>query len=235
MYKLHITHIVCERYHALRTVPLFNTTYKEGLSYGHDITFVGGFENKIDNIPILKLADYDNYQSAIEKTLNAIIYHSEQNLEFDFYMICDDDTFINFQQLNELIKTLDQDKLALYGHTTTIKGDGVTQRYGDGEIHITGGPGVIMNRKTFNVLAEAIKKYHVKHYINGDVSVALNVFKYNETVPKCDQIEFCHLEEFHIHGIPLTSIKDVATFHFRGMDADDPDYIYKLYNELFES
>lgn len=223
---------VCEKYHNLRTVPLFKTVYKEALLHGHLITFVGGFENHIDDIPIKRLADYDTYESAIEKNLNGIIYHSEQNIDFDFYMICDDDTFVNFTKLDSLVERIDKDKLALYGFVSTINGDGIQHRYGDGKMHITGGPGILMNRKTFDILAEAIKEHNIKHYINSDVTVALNVFKYNETVPENEQIEFCHIDDFHHHDFPLRSISDVATYHFRGKDSNDPDYIYKLYNEL---
>jgi hypothetical protein len=223
---------VCECYHNLRTVPLFKTVYKEAISRGHLVTFVGGFENHFDDIPIKKLADYDNYESAIEKNLNGIIYHSEQNIDFDFYMICDDDTFVNFDKLESLLERIDKDKLALYGHVSTINGDGVQHRYGDGRLHITGGPGILMNRKTFDVLAKAVKEHYIKHYINSDVSVALNIFKYNETAPENEQIEFCHIEDFHHHAFPLHSMADVATYHFRGKDGDDPDYIYKLNDML---
>ena len=211
---------VCQKYHASRTIPLFNTVCKEAKDRSYEITLVGGFDNTTDDIPILKLVDDDTYISAIDKNLKAIQYHYKLNTSFDFYMICDDDTFINFDNLDKLINKISDTKLALYGSVGPI--------CNDGRSHVTGGPGILMNRRTFNVLAETINKFYLKHQLYSDVTIALNAHKYNESCERGqDTIDFYNIEEFlHPHK-HLIDIKDVSTYHISGRNS-----YYDLYNKL---
>lgn len=203
---------VCEKYHISRTIPLYNTVCSEAKRNQYEISLVGGFNNTKDDIPVLKLVDNDTYESAIDKNLKAILHHYNINTPFDFYMICDDDTFINFTNLNKLIEKLSQTKLALYGSVGPI--------CSDGRPHVTGGPGILMNRKTFNVLAETISKFYIKHQLYSDVTIALNAHKYNESCKNGqDKVDFFNIEDFlHPHK-PLINIKDIITYHISGRNS----------------
>lgn len=212
MKKAHLMFAVCEKYHNSRTIPLYNTVCEEAKKYNHDISLIGGFTNTIDNIPVLKLVNDDTYESAIDKNLKAILHHYERNTQFDFYMICDDDTFINFTKLNDLLESIDNNTLALYGCVGPI--------CSDGRPHVTGGPGILMNRRTFNVIAETVSKYYIRHHIFSDVSVALNVHKYNDSCDSTqEKIKFINIEQFlNPHKI-LTSMKKVITYHISGRNS----------------
>lgn len=219
MTSLHLMFAVCEKYHTTRTIPLYNTVCKEAKKHMYEVSLIGGFDNTFDDIPILKLVEDDTYESAIDKNLKSILYHYEKDTQFDFYMICDDDTFINFKNLNNLINNIQQDKLALYGCVGPINGDG--------RLHITGGPGILMNRKTFIALAETIKKFYIRHQIHSDVSIALNAHKFNEERGSGeDKIDFLNIEDFlHPHK-PHVNMKDIITYHISGRNS-----YYDLQNE----
>jgi hypothetical protein len=217
MNKICLIFSVCEAYHQSRTKPLYETVCLEAINLGHTISLISGFD-PIDSIPIQRLTEQDDYESAIDKNLKAMLFHYNNQTEFDYFMICDDDTFINFNNLSKVIDNLDKDKLALYGCVGEINGDG--------RLHVTGGPGILMNRNTFIKIAETIKTHYIRHVINSDVSVALNVHRYNEEC-KGDKIEFINIPSFLHPHLQLKSIKEVATYHISNRNC-----YYDLYNEL---
>lgn len=217
--KVHLMFSVCEKFHTSRTIPLYETVCKEAEKYHHSFSLIGGFSNVSDDISILRLTDDDTYVSAIDKNLKGILHHYKANTPFDFYMICDDDTFINFNNLNKFIETVSLTKLALYGCKGPI--------CGDGRPHITGGPGILMNRKTFCTIAKTIEVSCQRHHLYSDVTIALNVHKHNEVCKEKDEkIDFVNVEKFlHPHK-SLVCINDVITYHISGRNS-----YYKLYDE----
>lgn len=200
--KTLFNYIVCEKYHNNRTVPLYNTAGKIIRNRG-DIFCLSG-SKQIDDIKILCVSDSDDYLSAIHKTLNSMIYHYDNKTQFDFFFMCDDDTYINFKNYDaflEIIKNRNSNEI--YGCTGSINGDG--------RIHATGGPGWVMNRKTFDLIVPHIKKCYITHEVHSDVSVALNVHDYNDK--NQNKIQFIEVPEFlHPHK-PMTDLNKIITFH----------------------
>ena len=166
---------VCQAYHSTRTRALYNTICSIINERNEDYFLISDFEST-DEIPLLQLTDADDYLSAIDKTLQCFLYHEEKNTDFDFFFYGDDDTFINFKNLDSFISVLSQDELAVYGNLQRMfRFDEILE-----DIHLTGGPGILMNKKTFKVIAKTIRKYYIKDRIFSYVSLALSIKKYNE-------------------------------------------------------
>jgi hypothetical protein len=202
--KTHYNFIVCKKYHEKRTIPLYNTIGKYITSNNDSFSLIG--HKSIDDIPILELCDSDGYLSAINKSLNGMIYHLNHKTEFDYFFMGDDDTYINFDNLQKFINVIkDRKNIEIFGCTGPI--------CNDGRLHITGGSGWLCNRKTFNVLADHIQKRYITHYKFSDVSIALNVHDYNSI--NSEKIEFIEVPEFLNPWKPLIDISKIITFHMK--------------------
>lgn len=97
---------VCEKFHNTRTRALYNTICKKITEKGERFYLISGFRQK-DDMPLLKLTHNDDYMSAIDKTLQCFLYHFLHNTEFEYFFYGDDDTFINFRNLDNFIYSLD--------------------------------------------------------------------------------------------------------------------------------
>lgn len=202
---------ICKAYHAKRTIQLHEYMYSKTSGNVDDFCFFSDFEAALkykDVMPIVGVTDKDDYLSAIDKTLKGMIYHYKQKTKFDYYFIGDDDTFINFNNYYCLLEKLDKKFNEMYigGCTGPINGDG--------RIHVTGGPGIIMNKKTFDAITPFIEKEYVIHTTYSDVSLALNVHLYN-AVYHGDKIQFVELPEFLNPNLPLTDVRKIVTYHVR--------------------
>jgi hypothetical protein len=213
--------MVCENYHQKRTLPLYNTACHIIKQREDSFSLIGSQISQNTTLPILKLAETDDYYSAIDKTLLGMIHHYDNQTNFDYFFICDDDTYINFINYDLFLKKIEsrQKQLEIYGCTGPINGDG--------RIHVTGGPGILLNRATFQTIVPYIKKYYIRHVINSDVSLALNIHHYNMT--NNPPIEFVEVPEFLNPNKMLHDLKKIITYHIR----DQYDY-YQLYHEYFQ-
>lgn len=219
--KTHFNFLVCEKHHQKRTIPLYNTACQIIKDRNDSFSFIGSQLSSDQTLPILKLAKTDDYYSAIDKTLLGMIYHYEQQTEFDYFWVCDDDTYINFINYDLFLSKIHtrQNNLEIYGCTGPINGDGRT--------HVTGGPGILLNRKTFQTIVPHIKTHYITHIINSDVSLALNVHHYNTT--HSERIAFIEVPEFLNPNLPLTNFNKLITYHIRDQ------YTYQqLYSEYIK-
>jgi len=226
---------VCQAYHCTRTRALYNTICSMIKERNEDYYLISGFEST-DEIPLLQLSDVDDYHSAIDKTLQCFLYHEEKKTDFDFFFYGDDDTFINFKNLDSFLSTLSQDKLVVYGNLQRMyRFDEIFE-----DIHLTGGPGILMNKKTFNVIAKTIREYYIKDKQFSDVSLALNIKKYNEN--GLDKIKLFHSKNFvqdhrwKHEALPLLpeEYHEVTTYHLRCWLKDKNSYeeVFDVYNRL---
>jgi len=160
-----------------------------------------------NEMPIIGVTERDDYLSAIDKTLNAMIYHYNKKTDFDYYFIGDDDTFVNLKNYDVIISELSEmsDILFIGGSTGVINNDG--------RIHVTGGPGIIMNKKTFDTITPFIQQHYITHNQYSDVSLALNIHAYNDVNVK--PIRFIELPEFLNPHLRLVDINKIATYHVR--------------------
>ncbi len=198
MKKTHYNFKVCQKYHEARTIPLYETMKVVTAKTGEQFTLVGGFD-QIDGVPILRLSDTDNYLSAITKTINCFLYHLAQNTQFNIFFLGDDDAYINFEEYLRFADTIDLNDLAVYGN---VIGKGLINKkhfmvcasiFGEGFVEIAGGSGIMMNRRTFLAIARHMKEYGIRHCEHGDITIAMNIFDYNNK--HGEKIEFRHVPQ----------------------------------------
>lgn len=227
---------VCEKYHNTRTKALYNTICKEIQNRNEKFYLISGF-NQFDDIPVLKLSETDDYHSAIEKTLQCFLYHKNNNTDFDFIFFGDDDTFINLNNLENFTRTIDKNKLAIYGsvHYMWFRQDDNKNK-----LFCTGGPGFIMNKKTFDVVTNSIEKYKIRDMYHSDVSLAFNIHKYNsENNEKIEFINVPGFEQdhrfiFENEKIQKSKYNKIITYHLREwlINVDDYNDVIKIYNKI---
>jgi Galactosyltransferase. len=226
---------VCEAYHNTRTRALYNTICSQIAKRNEECYLISGF-NEIDEIPLLQLTENDDYHSAIDKTLQCFLYHEEKMTEFDFLFYGDDDTFINFRNMDSFVKTLSRDELAIYGNLQRMFRFNEPKE----DIHHTGGAGILMNKKTFNVVAEAIRKYYIRDRVFSDVSLALNIKKCNQNARKkiklLSGMNFIQDHRWPHEAPPLIPehFHKITTYHLRSWLKDKSTYeeVLEVYNRL---
>ena len=129
--------MVCEALHEERTKPLYNTVIRRIKECGDNFYLLGGFD-AIDEIPVIKVCDFDDYNSCVEKIES--IFNQDWN-DGDWHIICDDDTFIHTENLNSFINKLSKDNLRIY-----------CSQLCHPRKAIFGGGGILMNDKTFKLI-----------------------------------------------------------------------------------
>jgi len=135
--------MVCESLHEERTKPLYNTVIKRIKDCGDNFYCLGGFE-AIDEIPVIKVCDFDDYYSCVEKIES--VFQRDWD-DADWHMICDDDTFVHTGNLNSFISRLPEDNLRIY-----------CSYLHDGKVGIFGGSGILMNNKTFKLIQDHVRE-----------------------------------------------------------------------------
>tara|TARA_R110001606_G_scaffold398874_1_gene579330 strand:- start:705 stop:1415 length:711 start_codon:yes stop_codon:yes gene_type:complete len=133
--------MVCEPLHEERTKPLYNTVIRRIKDCGDNYYLLGGFE-AIDELPIIKVSDLDDYHSCVEK-IESIF--KEDWCDADWHIICDDDTFIHTENLNSFISRLPEDNLRVY-----------CSQLSEDSVGIFGGAGILMNNKTFKLIQKFV-------------------------------------------------------------------------------
>ena len=133
--------MVCEALHGKRTKPLYNTVIRRIKDCGDNFYLLGGFK-PIDELPIIKVCDLDDYHSCVEKIESVF---KEDWCDADWHIICDDDTFVHTDNLKSFISGLSEDTLRVY----------CSQLYKD-SVGIFGGAGILMNNKTFKLIQKFI-------------------------------------------------------------------------------
>jgi hypothetical protein len=133
--------MVCEPLHEKRTKPLYNTVIRRIKDCGHNYYLIGGFE-AIDELPIIKVSDLDDYHSCVEK-IESIF--KQDWCDADWHIICDDDTFIHTENLNSFISRLPEDNLRVY-----------CAQLSEDSVGIFGGAGILMNNKTFKLIQKFV-------------------------------------------------------------------------------
>tara|TARA_B100000902_G_C27305755_1_gene915367 strand:+ start:216 stop:920 length:705 start_codon:yes stop_codon:yes gene_type:complete len=129
--------MVCEALHEKRTKPLYNSVIKRIKDCGDNFYLLGGFKS-IDKLPIIKVCDFDDYDSCVEKIES--IFKRDWD-DADWHIICDDDTFIHTDNLKSFTSRLSKDNLRIY----------CSQLY-ENSVGIFGGAGILMNNKTFKLI-----------------------------------------------------------------------------------
>lgn len=132
-----------------------------------DIIFYADYDDpKINNI--IKVTNNDSYHSNEEKNINVFKILNQQFNNYDWYFFCDDDTFVNTKNLNDLINS--------EINTDHIHGL-VANSWKDKSLWYCGGGAgyLVSNNILTNYLCDAVN-FNTGY---SDVSVGLNCRKFN--------------------------------------------------------
>jgi len=132
-------------------------------------------------------------------------------LDSEWFLFCDDDTFVNTELLEDFVKECDPD---------TVYGEIINYWPNDNTLHYpTGGGGALISRRVLNILSTTIS-----HRGSGYSDVALGL------AIRDGQIKMQHDDRFH--GQPpafyhILDTKQHFTFHY----IKDLDTMLRLYNQ----
>lgn len=213
--------LICKDQFSKRAIPLYNTVGQQILKEQDDLNLLGSWEDKQYNV--LRLADKDDYFSAIDKQINCILHLTKTEKKADWYFFGDDDTFVHTKNLKQFLNSKPTTELQIYGHCYPAT---------DGVMHAHGGAGFVMNRYTL----ETIGKYllskngeHKKHWKNSDVTIALNVDEYNKQ--NVNAIEFIN-EQYVFLASHSCSIEQLDFSKFIAVHVVDRTPFEELYKKI---
>lgn len=131
------------------------------------------FASDINDGDQICLSSKTDHASAEEKQLGSIIHAFDKMPEYDYYFFCDDDTFVNKQNL-EFLRRLELDCV---GSVLSEELDPMNPLWRDilyrGFRYFSGGAGFILNRATLAKCAVYLKNSEWPNTRYGDISVGI--------------------------------------------------------------
>lgn len=181
------------------------------LSGINDYVFVSDFENH-DNICVTQISDYSSGEI---KTINFLkhIVSKCKFADYDWFFICDDDTFINRKRFFDVYSSLVNDKYSVYGKIINKESDPfnpIWAKRDDITSYLSGGAGYFISRHAANKIVNSDLYDKVPITGFGDVTIGL-LFK-NSDLKLCNVPNMFTGNE---HQLSLTTyeIKNCITMH----------------------
>jgi hypothetical protein len=200
--KCSFNFLVCRALHQSRTRPLWETTCAMLARDYPDctVTLLGGFD-PVDEIPVVRVCDSDNYDSCHDKVWSVL----ERNTgdEADWFIIADDDTWFNLPNLAAILATLPQEEAVICG----CVGPAIIPDQAS-ITHAHGGCGIILSPAALRAL-RAVPHPWPRHKTHSDVSLAL--------LAGMAAIRWCHIVNMHDHNTPIERIdlSDTVSVHVK--------------------
>ena len=174
------------------------------------------FSNESNNT--YQITPNSNYESNVEKNFKSFKFFYEKYPDFDWYMNLDDDTFLNYRNLEEYIKTLPSDKVFMTGFINygTLPSDTSLN-------YCSGGAGYVFNRKTLEILKDIDVRYN--RSVFADANIGMFCRDNNiELIPS----DLFHPRDPDFHNCSLDKTKKSISFHYIiGQE------MVNLYNKVF--
>ena len=189
--KCSFNFLVCRALHQSRTRPLWGTTCATLARDYPDctVTLLGGFD-PVDEIPVVRVCDSDNYDSCHDKVWSVL----ERNTgdEADWFIIADDDTWFNLPNLAAILAALPQEEAVICGCICPAI-------FPDKQavLHAHGGCGIILSPAALRAL-RSVPRPWPRHKTHSDVSLAL--------LAGMAAIRWCHIVNMHD---PNTAIDEI--------------------------
>lgn len=166
-----------------------------------DHVFYSDHEDKTKHI--IKTSNNKSYGSGEEKLTTMMNILPEQYLDYDWYMHCDNDTFVNTKKIFELAQSADPKKI--HGLIARIEfPQGVPLNY------CGGGAGYLMSNEIYHNFYRGKSKTYNSNY--GDVAIGV--------IARENNIQFQHHEGFnsfppsHYGMTDSSKIANQYTFHY---------------------
>jgi hypothetical protein len=211
--KILISIISSKKFLESRLQYIFETWLRDVKNY----VIISDHEDKTKNI--LKLNEDSNYESHIKKNFDSFDFFYKNYGNFDWYMNLDDDTFLNYKNLEQELKKYSLDDVFMLGHIN--KGTLPTKPNLN---YCSGGAGYVFNNKTLKILKNINMTYNNSRYADANIGMfceenrikIINNVLFNPNTP-----EFFKFDR--------EKIKNSITFHYIFKQK-----FYELYNLIKE-
>lgn len=249
--KIHFDIITCDNSFPNLLENHRSFVYTQIIKNNHSGHYICCKQTKINFENILKLSEKDDYNSHQEKYIKALKYNIETSINFDWYVLADDDTYICISNLEKYLSTQSNKNLEIHGLTYFAEIEraqeiGVSIK----ALHCHGGCGIIMNKNTFYALTKFIDFNNIRyHWKYGDVMLGRYVYYYNLENPETQicfnqppkgvyggphgYVEYCSVHKTydfcHVSTEKIKSLKDIITMHNKNLKIKFED-LYKINN-----
>jgi hypothetical protein len=202
--------LTCEKYLTTRVSWQLQTCFK--YVNKNNCYYLSCKPSLINNTKIHGWNTSDDYRSCPDKY---IAFFKNLNIDYDWYVFLDDDTFVFPNRINELLSKYNSKKIIYIGNILTHLRE---MKY------MSGGAGFIISKPTYLLIRDFInnssinniqKKYYEQLY--GDVSFGIWVKLINEklSTEKKELIELCHTDFLYPYTCNnTTQLKTYASFHY---------------------
>lgn len=165
-------------------------------TWGQNIDYL--FYSDKEDLNTIKVTDRSDYRSAEIKQVNIINNLPEHFMEYDWYLFCDNDTFVNTKLLFEKIETFDVNK---------VHGEVIQSWPSDFSLsYLSGGAGFLMSKK----ILEKIKG-DITIYNSGFSDVTIGLYFRDKGIEIENNTLFrSQLPEF----FGITEVEKHVTFHY---------------------
>jgi hypothetical protein len=164
----------------------------------------------------VKVTEDSTYQSNVEKNFKSFHHFYEKYNDFDWFMNLDDDTFLNYGNLKNLLESYSKDDIFMLGrinHGTLPQDTSLN--------YCSGGAGYIFNRKTLEILKDIDMSYNLSRFADANVGM----FCRDKNIKLIDNDLF-NPREPEYYGFDENQIKNKITFHY--IFNEKFEHLYKL-------
>ena len=196
------------------TCNIFNDTRKKSI----EETWLKDVQNYLwltneESENCAKLSEAADYYSATVRHVNSFSYIYNMEKEYDWYFFCDDDTFVNYKNLDNFVSSLDKEQYKAYGMILDSQkdpGNPIWRQISKNYKFFSGGAGFIFNRVSLEKVMRMGKCIIRDGILNGDVMLGMAMVESDIELIDIDLFRSAKPKDYH-HS--ETEIKNMITYH----------------------
>lgn len=186
-------------------------------SWGKDVDFIFYADCNNEEKKIVEVYNDSTYSSNEPKHVGVIKHLIENDYQYEWFLFCDDDTFVNTKNLENNLHLFDTNKI----NGSVLKGTWSSDKTLD---YCSGGAGYVIHKTTLCKISDSIKSTDSGY---SDVSLGICCRELN--------IGLNHNENFKsqnpsYYNQEIETIKDIFTFHYVS-----PEMMSEMYNIINSS